>query len=91
MEESLEFLSKVFDLLVDGDVFDTRSNEPKAIVDFHHPKGLEVGLRGEVLIDGDGKVRLEVEMKANKRNQVLGEGKGWEKLAGILKNFCREF
>ena len=44
MEESLEFLSKVFDLLVDGDVFDTRSNEPKAVVDFRHPKELGVKL-----------------------------------------------
>lgn len=42
MEESLEFLSKIFDLLVDGDVFDTRSNEPKSVVDFHHPAELKV-------------------------------------------------
>lgn len=50
MEESLEFLSKVFDLLVDGDVFDTRSNEPKAIVDFHHPAELEVSVHAIKLI-----------------------------------------
>lgn len=42
MEESLEFLSKIFDLLVGGDVFDTRSNELKAIVDFHHPAEMKV-------------------------------------------------
>lgn len=42
MEESVEFLSKVFDLLVGGDVFDTSSSEPKSIVDFHHPEELKV-------------------------------------------------
>lgn len=42
MEESLKFLSKVFDLLVEGDVFVTKPNELKSIVDFKHPEELKV-------------------------------------------------
>lgn len=42
MDESLKFLSKVFDLLGEANVFDTRSNESKSIVDFKHPEELKV-------------------------------------------------
>lgn len=43
MEESLKFLSGIFDLLQDSEVFDTRSNEPKSVADFKHPQELSVG------------------------------------------------
>lgn len=42
MEESLKFLSGVFDLLQESEVFDTRSNNPKSVVDFKHPQELSV-------------------------------------------------
>lgn len=42
MDESLRFLSKTFDLLNEGDVFDTRTDEVKSIVDFKHPEELKV-------------------------------------------------
>lgn len=41
-DESVKFLSKIFDLLKDGNVFVAQSDEPKAIVDFHHPDELKV-------------------------------------------------
>lgn len=43
-DESMKFLSKIFDLLKDGNVFVTQSEEPKAIVDFHHPDEISVSL-----------------------------------------------
>jgi hypothetical protein len=83
MEESLEFLSKVFDLLVDGDVFDTRSNEPKAIVDFHHPKELEVGFGGKVLIEDKGEEEALSRDEGKKRKSSAS---GLEKLTRNLKS-----
>jgi hypothetical protein len=45
MDDSVKFLSKVFDLLASGNVFDTESNERKSIVDFKHPEEMKVKLR----------------------------------------------
>lgn len=42
MDEPLKFLSKIFDLLRDGNVFDMKSFEPKSIIDFKHPEELKV-------------------------------------------------
>lgn len=42
MEDSLKFLSGIFELLVDGNVFETKSTDLKSIVDFKHPKELKV-------------------------------------------------
>lgn len=41
-DESLKFLSKVFHLLKDGNVFDTQSNDLKSVIDFKHPEELKV-------------------------------------------------
>lgn len=41
-EESKKFLSRIFDLLSDGKVFETRSDELKSIVDFRYPQELQV-------------------------------------------------
>lgn len=42
MEESLTFLSRIFDLLVKGEAFETQSNELKSVIDFKHPQELKV-------------------------------------------------
>lgn len=42
MDESVKFLSKIYDLLVEGNVLETRSNERKSIVNFQHPTDLKV-------------------------------------------------
>jgi hypothetical protein len=42
MEESVKFLSRIFNLLKGGRVFDTTTNEPKSLIDFKHPEELKV-------------------------------------------------
>jgi hypothetical protein len=42
MDDSVIFLSKIFDLLDSAKVFETKSNELKSIVDFRHPEELKV-------------------------------------------------
>jgi len=42
MDESINFLSKIFGLLNDGNVFQTQSNEPNSVVEFKHPEELSV-------------------------------------------------
>lgn len=42
MNESLEFLSKIFDLLKEEKVFDTESEHHKSVIDFKHPDELRV-------------------------------------------------
>lgn len=44
MDESVEFLSRIFGLLAEGKVFDTKSTDPKSLVDFKHPEELKVKL-----------------------------------------------
>lgn len=42
MDDSVKFLKKVFELLESAKVFETRSNDPKSIVNFKHPEELKV-------------------------------------------------
>lgn len=42
MSDSQKFLSGIYDLLVDGKVFDTNSTDLRSIVDFKHPEELKV-------------------------------------------------
>lgn len=42
MDASLTFLSKVFDLLNEGEAFETQSEELSSIIDFKHPQELKV-------------------------------------------------
>lgn len=42
MDDSVKFLSQIYDLLVEGNVFETRSNEQKSIVNFKHPTDMKV-------------------------------------------------
>lgn len=42
MDDSLKFLSTIFDLLNNGRVFDRESCELKSVVEFEHPGELKV-------------------------------------------------
>lgn len=49
-EESLKFLSKIFDLLSNG-VLNTNSNNQKSIVDFKHPEELKVSYQKKAVTE----------------------------------------
>lgn len=42
MEDSENFLNKIFNLLKDGGVFDIQNNEKKKVIDFRHPDEMKV-------------------------------------------------